>query len=431
MPFVFTIVVALLLSLNTESVRAQQLVHGELLYVAPDVYSPFDGSSTPNRQQADKLFEQSLQACQEGNVGLALQWATRAVREDPNHTDARRVLGYRRVGGTWAGSYAARRIERGEIWHPKYGWIRPDDLSRWEAGQRPFGRRWVSSEEDARRHADIDNGWQLRTDHFLVTTNHSLEAAAEFATRLEKLHQIWHQMFGGFYLEKDTLMARFQGEEISGYRTRPFRVTYHRTREQYNSLLVSKQPRIGISLGIYFDRDRTSHFFAGPDQDVGTIYHEAVHQFFQESSSAARSVAGLSNAWLVEGIACYFESLAEHNDPQAGHFYSLGTPSAGRLPVAVHRRLVNDYYVPLKELSTLGTSDLQRRTDIARLYSQSAGLATFLVHGREGAYRPALVRLLKLVYKGRDKARSLERVTGRTFEELDQEYLEFLREMVP
>ena len=285
----------------------------------------------------------------------------------------------------------------------------------------------MTAEEDARRHADIDEGWQLRTDHFLVTTNHSLEAAADFATRLEKLYQIWQQMFAGFYLEKESLLPRFEGQEVSGYRSRPFRVTYHRSREQYNALLVRQQPRIAISLGIYLAVDRTSHFFAGPDQDTGTIYHEAVHQLFQESTPAARSVAGLSNAWLVEGTACYFESLAEHDDPQVGHFYSLGTPTAGRLSAAVHRRLVNDYYVPLQELSALGTRDLLRRSDIARLYSQSAGLAAFLVHGQDGAYRPALVRLLKLIYKGRDKADSLENVTGRTFAELDAEYLEFLR----
>lgn len=339
------------------------------------------------------------------------------------------MLGYRRVGNNWAGSYAARRIERGEVWHQQYGWIRPGDLPRWEAGERPLGKRWISAEEDGQRHADIDEGWQLRTDHFLVTTNHSLEAAAEFATRLEKLYQIWQQMFGGFHLEKEALLSRFEGTEISGYRSRPFRVTYHRSREQYNSLLRRKQPRIDISLGIYFDTDRTSHFFAGPDQHASTIYHEAVHQFFQESSPAARSVAGLSNAWLVEGIACYFESLAEHDDPQVGKFYSLGTPTAGRLPAAVHRRLANDFYVPLEQLCSLGTSDLQRRSDIRRLYSQSTGLATFLMHGKNGEYRPALVRLLKLIYKGRDKADSLEKVTGRTFAQLDAEYLEFIREM--
>lgn len=404
----------------------QTLVLGELLFVAPDLYSPVESTSESNRKQADALMERSREACDKGDIGRALQWATRALREDPNHADARRVLGYRRVGDTWAGNYAARRLERGETWHPQFGWIRAEDLSRWEAGERPLGKRWISAEDDAQRHATIDDGWQLRTDHFLVVTDHSLEAAAELATRLEKLYQIWQQMFGGFYLDQVALQKRFDGQETSGYRSKPFRVTYYRSREEYNSALRRQQPRIDITLGIYFDTTRSTHFFAGPEQDAGTIYHEAVHQFFQESQPAARSVGGLCNAWLVEGVACYFESLAEHDDPQIGRFYSLGTPGAGRLPAAHKRRLVDDYYVPLAELSALGTTVLQRRDDIAQLYSQSAGLAAFLIHGNDGAYRPALVKLLQAIYAGRDTPTSLEDLTGQSFAQLDEEYREFL-----
>ncbi len=425
------LIIALLLSVAfTGNAKGQSLKHGELLFVAPDVYSPSSQDEVElNSAQADELFEQSRQAAGAGEIGTALQLATRAVRADPNHSDARRVLGYRRVAGTWAGSFAARRLERGEVWNQQFGWVKAEDLPRWKAGERKVGKRWMSSDEDQRKHADIRRGWQVRTDHFLVTTNHSRQAAAKLATQLEVLHQIWQQMFGGFSLDQKVLLRRFEGQATSGYRSKPFRVTYYKSREEYNDALVRKQPRIGMTLGIYFDSDRSTHFFAGEDQDAGTIYHEAVHQLFQESAPAARSVGALANAWLVEGIACYFESLSKHDDPEIGPFYSLGTPTAGRLPAARHRRLTDDYYVPLAELCSLGTSDLQRRSDIARLYSQSAGLATFLVHGQEGSYRPALVKLLQLIYQGRDQADSLEQLTGQSFAELDRQYLDFLREI--
>lgn len=405
---------------------------GEVLFVADDIYSSAaaeeDSAHPPTSKPevAERRFQQARELCEQGDVAAALRMATLALHADPNHEGARGVLGYRRVGQFWAGKYAARRLERDEIWNPEFGWIRSQDLPRYQAGERPFGKRWISAEDDAKRHTTINTGWEIRTDRFRVVTNHSRRDASELATRLEVLYQIWQQMFGDFYLDRAKLKPRFEGKVASSYRSRPFLVNYYRSREEYNGALRRQQPRIGITLGIYFDTTKTSHFFAGPDQDAGTIYHEAVHQMFQESARSARSVGALYNAWLTEGVACYFESLTERHEPSVGRFFTIGTPEAGRLPAAMHRRLVDDYYVPMAELSGLGMSDLQRRPDIARLYSQSAGLATFLVHGRGGEYRPALVKLLQLIYTGRDKPNSLEQLTGQSFADLDQQYREYL-----
>ena len=72
---------------------------------------------------------------------------------------------------------------------------------------------------------------------------------------------------------------------------------------------------------------------------------------------------------------------------------------------------------------------LQQREDLPRLYSQSAGLATFLIHGQGGKYRPALVKLLRLIYTGRDKPTSLEQLTGVDYAVLDRQYLDFLKDL--
>jgi len=238
-------------------------------------------------------------------------------------------------------------------------------------------------------------------------------------------------MFGGFYLDAPQLLRQFDGKPTSGYRSKPFHVVYYKSRQEYNATLRRQQPRIGITLGIYFDTTRTSHFFAGPEQDPGTIAHEAVHQFFYESAQSSRNVGVLANAWILEGVACYFESLLESKNQDGSRYFTIGQPEAGRLPAARHRRLIDDYYVPLAELSALGMTDLQRRDDLARLYSQSAGLATFLMHGQEGQYRAALVKLLKLIYTGRDKPTSLQQLTGQDFAVLDRQYREFLEELSP
>jgi hypothetical protein len=318
--------------------------------------------------------------------------------------------------------------DSGKRWHPKFGWLADADVSRYEAGERLVGTRWISAEADAARRKDIKNGWQLRSDHFLVTTNHSLEAAAQLAARLERLHQVWRQLFAGFYLTEREVQGLFAGDRPPRKQARPFRVYYHKDRDQYAALLRRRQPRIAETLGIYFDANREAHFFAGSEQNLPTLYHEAVHQLFQESKPAARRIGETANFWVIEGVATYFETLTEHDDPAAGLYYTIGESTAGRLPAA-RERLVGGHYVPLAELTRLGKQDVQRHPEIARLYGQACGLAAFLMNGHEGRYREALVRFLEAVYSGRDNERSLSHEASASYSELDSQYRRFMESL--
>jgi hypothetical protein len=273
------------------------------------------------------------------------------------------------------------------------------------------------------------DGWQVRTDHFMVTSDQSQEAAAKLAAQLERLYQIWRQLFAGFCFSEREVRDLFSGERQPRERHRPFRVFYHRDKDDYVAALQRRQPRIAETLGIYFDADREAHFFAGNDQNTATLNHEAVHQLFQETRPAARHVGDTANFWIVEGIATYFETLREHRDPAVGLYYTIGESSAGRLPAARERLLVGKFYVPLDELTRLGKDDLQRYPELAKLYGQSAGLAALLMDGEEGRYREPLVVYLSAVYAGRDDAGSLSDATGMSTAELDaacRRYLESL-----
>ncbi len=350
------------------------------------------------------------------------------LRVEPEDELARRVLGFRRAGDGWAGSYAARRMERGDVWDARFGWVKAEDLPRWEAGERRVGSRWVSAEDDAKRHAEIDKGWSVRTDHFQVQSNHSLAAAAELAGRLERLHAVWRQLFAEFAYTDAQIRRRLDGTGEGGHRGKPMQVRYYATRDEYVRTLRRDQPRIGETLGIYFDQKRLSHFFAGPQQDPGTVRHEVTHQLFHESRRAARGVGVLANFWAIEGVACFMESLRVVSVEEAGTVVSLGGALDGRLPAAVHRRLIDDYYVPLAELTRLGMGGLQKRADLPRLYSQSAGLATFFMNHRGGVYRRAFVEYLVQIYAGRDDPATLAELTGQSYDRLDQEYEAFLLE---
>jgi hypothetical protein len=386
---------------------------GALLFVAPDQYTGAEaaGSQFQNQRNeyAEALFNLARQAAEAGQLSLAFQWATEAVRENPDHAEARRVLGYELVDGKWLTPYAKRMIKAGRVWNPQAGWVAADD--------------------NARETKPGKDGWQVRTDNFLVTSNASRAAAAELAARLENLYQIWRQLFAGFNFSPAEVRELFALQRDARERHRPFRVVYHRDKDDYVAALERRQPRIAETLGIYFDDDRTAHFFAGDQRNTATLQHEAVHQLFQETRPAARHIGNSANFWIVEGIATYFETLREHHDPQTGLYYTIGEASAGRLPAARERLLVEKFYVPLDRLVRLNKDQLQGYPELAKLYSQSSGLAALLMDGDDGRYREPLVAYLTAVYAGRDDATSLSTATGMSNAELDAAYRRYLESL--
>jgi hypothetical protein len=410
---------------------------GSLMFVAPDKYSelPQKGAAGPpanspvneaRQKQAEALYDLAKRAADAGQLSLAYQWVTEAVRENPDHADARRVLGYENQDGQWLTAFAARQVEAGKVWDPRFGWIAKEDVARYEQGDRLVGKQWVTADVDAARRTRIEDGWQVRTDHFSVTSNLSLEAAAELAARLERLHQIWQQLFAGFWTSDAEVKQLFAGERLARERHQPFHVYLHRDREDYNSSLKHQQPRVVETQGIYFDTEHQAHFFAGPDQDAGTVYHETVHELFQESHTGAKRAAEKANFWVVEGIATYFETLSEHRDARAGLYYTIGQSTAGRLPAARARVVRGHDYIPLAQLTKWGRNELQRQQDLARIYSEASGVSAFLMDGQQTRYREPLVRYLQAIYAGHDDVETLARLTDRSYAELDAQYQQYM-----
>ncbi|MCG8587209.1 MAG: DUF1570 domain-containing protein [Pirellulales bacterium] len=375
------------------------------------------------KAQARWLYQHAKAAAEARQVGLALELIYETLREDPDHGEARRILGYERLDDRWVTAFEAKQARRGLVWHDEFGWIARADVPRYEKGERRDGVRWMSAAEDARRRATIERGWTIDTAHFRVTTNHSLSEGVRLGRKLEQLYHVWRQLFAGYLHSPTQAESWFRSGKVKEPK-RQFDVFYFRTRDDYNEYLKRWEPRIAMTLGFYSDRQRKSYFFAGEDQDPATVFHEATHQLFSESRATRKDCGENAHFWVIEGIACYMESLAAGDG-----YWTVGGADAGRTPAARIRLLRDSFYLPFEKLTAMGRAQLQTNPEIRKIYSQISGQSAFLMHADNGRYRDALVDYLLEIYTtARLPAKLLEKLTKKTNAELDAAYRVFMQE---
>jgi hypothetical protein len=369
------------------------------------------------RDQAGALFGLAQRAMRAGRSSLAFDLLMAAVRENPDHEVIRQKLGYQKFRGSWRTQFEVANLRADRVWHDKFGWLPKSFVRRYEQGQRFLNGRWVGADDEARQRREIDSGWEVETEHYVIRTNHSLEAGVALGRNLEKLYRVWKQLFFRYYTPDDQAGALFEG----GGRLARHHVVYFRDKDDYVRALRSGFPNIEMSIGIYADGLRRACFFAGDEYSDRTLFHEATHQLFHESRPVAADVAHRANAWIVEGIAMYMETLRDEDG-----FHVLGGFDDVRMRGAQYRLLKEDFYVPLADLVAYGFPKLQADKRIVALYGQAAGLTSFLIHYEGGRYRDALVAYLKAVYSGRDDSGTLSQLAGVGYAELDRQYRKFM-----
>jgi uncharacterized protein DUF1570 len=413
--------------------------------VLPDEMGPPDppeGASTDivawhkrfyqlRREQAGNCYALARKAVGAGQASLAFDLIISALREDPDHKSIRRMLGFQQYRGKWLTNYEKERARKGYVWHDRFGWLKRNHVSQYEEGKRLYEGRWISADEDARLHADIRNGWVVSTEHYNILTNHSIEEAVALGDKLEGLYRVWKQLFIRYYASESQVASLFEGR-AARLQLPQHNVVFFRNRQEYVATLRPNSPNIGISLGIYIhgvttiSKKSAMYFFAGEDSDLPTLFHEATHQLFHESRKVSQMVGHGANFWVIEGVAMYFESLKQENGSHV-----LGGFDAERIEVARIRLFNPEYhfYEPLAAFCELNITDIQSDQErIAMRYTQAAGLFFFLMHYDNGRYRDAVVAYLNAVYGARDSVQTLSQLTGKSYEELDREYKEFMAE---
>jgi hypothetical protein len=325
-------------------------------------------------------------------------------------------------------------IKQKKVWTDEFGWLPKDHVERYADGKRYSNRRWVSAAQDAELHRDFDHGWEIRTEHYLVKTNHSLERGVDLAKKLEDFHGLFFQMMAGFFnsaAEVQQLFAGGGGRALAADSSRHV-VNYYRTRDEYLAVLkpLTDQP-IEITKGIYFPRSRIAYFFFDPEsENDSTVYHEATHQLLTGSRPKMGEIGIKRDFWIIEGIACYMESFHREGDR-----FSVGDPGHDRLQAARLHFVKENYYVPLRDFSRMGMYAFQHDKEIRKNYSQGAALTHFFMHYDEGRYREALIEHLSQIYSPtktvRENPDGLDELTGVEDEDLDSQYAEYIRRLVP
>jgi len=382
---------------------------------------------------ANKLYLLSRRAVNNGHPGFAFDLVREIVSHDPDHKFARELLGFVEHEHRWVTPQAKALLRKGHVWSKQFGWIPEKDLPRYKKGERLVDGRWVTREKEAEIRRDFQKAWEIRTDHYLIRTNHSLESGVELGLALEDFHDFFHQTFAAFFTSTEQLQQLFKGASKPGGRmTDPYSIHFYRDRDEYVTRLEKHFQAIDKTNGIYLPSGptaRTAHFYHDPmGHHEATLYHEATHQLFYESHRQNRAIAEKGHFWVVEGVACYMESFQRRDGE-----LSVGDPKYIRFAGARYNFIEQKYYVPLQQLSQMGMQRFQADSMLAKNYTQSSGLVHFFMHYDGGRYRDALVTHLNQLYSGiprtREYPQELDELTDETYSELDRLYGEYVYDL--
>ena len=341
-----------------------------------------------------RLFELAKEAADANAFAIAFQLLHEVIYVDRDHEEVRRILGHKKLkDGTW-------RLHAERVKPPRVS-SRGHDIVAWPA-----------------------KGFKtVNTTHFQIDSNASDEETAELARNLESWHYVWRQVYFEYWAKAPIIKKWLNGKGGLKIPRRRFRVVFFRDHADYVKMVSPLQRGVENTAGFY---NGNVSFFPATDakgqRDDATWRHELTHQLFRQSIATRSNPFEKHFLWLDEGIAMHFESLVIE-----GQIATLGGFDAGRLQYSRIRRLREGYHVPTSELAGMSMQDFQARPDIQMLYAESNGIAHMLMDSRSYNMQPVLVKFMKTIHKQKVSPKAFATLIGRTYDQLDADYLEFLR----
>ena len=347
-------------------------------------------------EHADRLFQFARELAEQDQGCAAIQNLNEVLFFNPNHEPARKALGHRIID-----------VDGTKTWR-----VKSDRLKIKLATKKHSDFNWPSKQY-----------FSVSTTHFKIDSRANEEQTKHLARQLELWHDVWRQVFFSYIDRAKNITRRMDGKSKPSTRNRKYKVVFFASKQEYVDSLSQIVPGIEVSTGYYDDQQSTSFFYASDDRAIeDTWRHELTHQLFQEARRSVASPFENQHLWLGEGIAMYFESLVDK-----GGYAVVGGFDARRLQYARLRRLKEQFRKPLADLASASKKQFQTMPDLAKVYSQSAGLTHYFMDSDFGSMREPLIEFLRLSYQGKLKPGAFEKLIGKSFAEIETQYDQFLR----
>ncbi len=372
----------------------------------------------------------------------------RAVLErDPDHKEARRLLGYVPHGGGWATPFAVRELKKSNVNHPTFGWVPADWVPHLDRGELPSplekGQKkptWLPVAEADRLRADWSPPWRFSTEHFEIQTNVPMAEAITFGRRLEAFHDLFMTLFADILGENLPIVRLFKNPTLqpeSLPASKLHQVYYFGSKAKFVEYLMPKLgPEVELNLGFYdppkSGRGRVpAYFYRDPNGQIpetATLYHEVSHQLLFETAGPNSYTKNFGNFWVFEGLGTYFETVT----PQPDGSLEVGGLVGPRIAEAYQSLVIRRSSAPLAEFVAFDESRFRDKVQIYQNYQQAMALTLFLMQGNQGAYRDDFLDYVRDAYHG-----WIKRGTGRLalqnrlhlpYANLETQFLTFLKD---
>jgi len=397
---------------------------------------------------ASELFELAQRAASSESPQYAIaSVCLRAILErQPDHKQARRLLGYVPYEGGWARPFAVQQLRKGNMDHPIFGWQPADWIPHLDGGElpapltsRPRQTRWLPAAEADRLRANWHPPWKFATEHFEIQTNVPLSEAISFGRRLEAFHDLFMALLADILGENLPLINRFKNPALTGdgqSGPRLHQVYYFGSQNEFVEYLrPTEGPDIAGSLGFYHPPKSghgrvPAYFFRDPAGQIpvtATLYHEVSHQLLFETAGLSAYTKNVGNYWVFEGLGTYFETVS----PQPDGSLEVGGLVGIRIEEALKSLVDQGRSIPLAEFIEFDESAFMMDHQVYTNYQQAMALTVFLMQWREGTYRDAFLDYVRDAYRGRIKrttGRKLQDRLGQKYATLEGQFLAFLKD---